>query len=145
MMLHVLASCELTLLHRSDGSRLKIWFYVIERDGGPVAYPHHVSIETGPAMQVTECGTGLIDPSYLLETTVLIQHAASGIYVDNYEPWAEAAQELSTISRMIVAQYISSIDDDGVDDEGGGGAARGGGSAFKIRSFKNHKHNKTLT
>jgi hypothetical protein len=99
-------------------------------------------------MQVTECGTGLIDPSYLFETTVLIQHAASGRYVDNYEPWAAAAIELSTISKMIVAQYISSIDDEGVDDEGdddegGGGAARGGGSAFKIRSFKNHKHNKT--
>jgi hypothetical protein len=148
MRLHVLASCDLTLLHTSDDSILKIWFYVIERDGGPVAYPHHVSIETGPAMQVTECGTGLIDPSYLFETTVLIQHAASGRYVDNYEPWAAAAIELSTISKMIVAQYISSIDDEGVDDEGdddegGGGAARGGGSAFKIRSFKNHKHNKT--
>lgn len=143
MRLHVLASCELTLLHRSDDSRLKIWFYVIERDGGPVAYPHHVSIETGPAMQVTECGTGLIDPSYLLETTVLIQHAASGRYVDNYEPWAAAARELSTISKMIVAQYIRSIDGTGGDDDDGGGAAQCGGSAFKIRSFKNHKHNKT--
>lgn len=152
MRLHVLASCDLTLLHTSDGSRLKIWFYVIDRDGGPVAYPYHVSIETGPAMQVTECGTGLIDPSYLLETTVLIQHAASGRYVDNYEPWAAAARELSTISKMIVAQYTSMHTkptkplSDPVyrdDDEGGGGAAQGGGSAFKIRSFKIHKHNKT--
>lgn len=141
MRLHVLASCDLTLLHKSDGSRLKIWFYVIERDGGPVAYPHYVSIETGgeEASQVTTCGTGLIDPSYLLETTALIQLAASGRYVDNYEAWAAAAIELSTISRMIVAQYTSMsmlLDDDG-------GAAQGGGSAFKICSFKNHKHNKT--
>jgi len=152
MRLHVLASCDLTLLHTSDDSRLKIWFYVIERAGGPVAYPHHVSIETGPAMQVTECGTGLIDPSYLLETTVLIQHAASGRYVDNYEPWAAAAIELSTISKMIVAQYSTSTstsmlldDDNGGDDEGGGGAARGGGSAFKIRSFTPLKRDNNKT
>lgn len=145
MMLHVLASCDLTLLHTSDDSRLKIWFYVIERDGGPVAYPHHVSIETGPAMQVTECGTGLIDPSYLFETTVLIQHAASGRYVDNYEPWAAAAIELSTISKMIVAQYIRSINGTGGDDGDGGGAARGGGSAFKIRSFTPLKRDNNKT
>jgi hypothetical protein len=141
MRLHVLASCDLTLLHKSDGSRLKIWFYVIDRSGGPVAYPHYVSIETGPALQVTTCGTGLRNPSYLLETTALIQQlAASGRYVDNYDAWAAAAIELSTISGMIVAEYKSKFPDDG---GGGGGAAKGGGSAFKIRSFKNHKHNKT--
>jgi len=142
MRLHVLASCDLTLLHKSDGSRLKIWFYVIDRSGGPVAYPHYVSIETGPALQVTTCGTGLRNPSYLLETTALIQQlAASGRYVDNYDAWAAAAaNELSTISGMIVAEYKSKFPDDG---GGGGGAAKGGGSAFKIRSFKNHKHNKT--
>ena len=146
MRLHVLASCDLTLSHKSDGSRLKIWFYVIERDGGPVAYPHYVSIETGPAMQVTTCGTGLIDPSYLLETTVLNQLGSSGSYVDNYAPWAAAEIELSTISEMIFAQYTRTrmnptrlLGDDG---GGGGGAAQGGGSAFKKRSFKNHKHNK---
>lgn len=149
MRLHVLASCDLTLLHTSDDSRLKIWFYVIERAGGPVAYPHHVSIETGrPAMQVTTCGTGLIDPSYLLETTALIQLAASGRYVDNYEAWAAAAIELSTISRMIVAQYTRTrtrtlLGDERDDGGGGGGAAKGGGSAFKLRSFKINKHNKT--
>lgn len=144
MRLHVLASCDLTLLHKSDGSILKIWFYVIDRSGGrgPVAYPHYVSIETGPALQVTTCGTGLRNPSYLLETTALIQQlAASGRYVDNYDAWAAAAtNELSTISGMIVAEYKSKFPDDG---GGGGGAAKGGGSAFKIRSFKNHKHNKT--
>ena len=156
MRLHVLASCALSLSHKSDGSRLKIWFYVIERDGGPVAYPHYVSIETGPAMQVTTCGTGLIDPSYLLETTALIQLGASGSYVDNYAPWAAAAQELSTISRMIAARYTSMststststsmlLGDERHDDDGGGGggAAQGGGTAFKIRSFKINKHNKT--
>jgi len=140
MRLRVLASCFVESQHH-DGSRLKIWFYVIDRSGGPVAYPHYVSIETGPALQVTTCGTGLINPSYLLETTALIQQlAASGRYVDNYDAWAAAAIKLSTISGMIVAEYKSRFPDDG---GGGGGAAKEGGSAFKIRSFKNHKHNKT--
>lgn len=157
MRLHVLASCDLTLLHTSGDSRLKIWFYVIERDGEPepVAYPHYVSIETGDAeaSQVTTCGTGLIDPSYLLETTALMQLAASGIYDYNYESWEAAALELSTISRMIVAQYTSMSPSPSPspsmllgnkrDDDGGGGAAKGGGSAFKLRSFIINKHNKT--
>lgn len=146
MRLHVLASCDLTLLHTSDDSRLKIWFYVIERAGGPVAYPHHVSIETGPAMQVTTCGTGLIDPSYLLETTALMQLAASGIYDYNYESWEAAALELSTISSMIVDQYTRTRTSTSTSTSTsmllGDDAAKEGGSAFKIRSFKINKHNK---